>query len=69
MSAEAQAMKFLKLIGITPKRRLRCSFCGKRHSEVSKLIAGPTVFICDACVDICNAILEASQNLSGAGRQ
>jgi hypothetical protein len=50
----------LKLIGISPKRRLRCSFCGKTDREVSKLLAGPAVFICDACVGICNGILEAT---------
>ena len=32
---------------------LRCSFCNKSQREVKKLIAGPTVFICDECVDIC----------------
>lgn len=32
---------------------LYCSFCGKSHKEVMKLIAGPTVFICDECVFLC----------------
>lgn len=32
---------------------LRCSFCNKRQNEVRKLIAGPKVFICDECVDVC----------------
>jgi ATP-dependent Clp protease ATP-binding subunit ClpX len=36
---------------------LRCSFCGKSQNEVKKLIAGPTVFICNECVDICNEIM------------
>src|SRR3954471_17432889 len=36
---------------------LRCSFCGKSQNEVKKLIAGPTVFICNECVDICNEII------------
>ena len=35
-----------------------CSLCGKRRSEVEKLIQGPTVFICDECVDLLNEILE-----------
>jgi hypothetical protein len=44
-----------------PKRRsLRCSFCRKRDSEVEKLLGGPKVFICDACVGVCNKILEAT---------
>ncbi len=37
---------------------LRCSFCGKSQKEVQKLIAGPSVFICNECVDICQEILE-----------
>lgn len=41
------------------KRVLRCSFCGKSESEVAKLLAGPKVFICDACVGVCNGILDA----------
>ncbi len=36
---------------------LRCSFCNKTDREVRKLIAGPTVFICDECVQVCNDIL------------
>ena len=38
--------------------RLKCSFCGKTQDQVKKLIAGPDVFICDECVDLCNEILE-----------
>ena len=36
---------------------LRCSFCGKTQDEVKKLIAGPTVYICDECIDLCNDII------------
>ena len=36
---------------------LRCSFCGKSQNEVKKLIAGPTVYICNECIDICNEII------------
>ena len=36
---------------------LRCSFCNKNQNDVRKLIAGPTVFICDECVDVCNDII------------
>src|SRR2546429_1396903 len=36
---------------------LRCLFCGKSPEEVKRLIAGPTVYICDACIDLCNDIL------------
>ena len=37
---------------------LRCSFCNKSQDDVKKLIAGPTVFICDECVDVCNEIIS-----------
>ena len=37
---------------------LHCSFCGKNQNEVAKLIAGPSVFICDECVDLCNEIIS-----------
>lgn len=37
---------------------LHCSFCGKSQHEVKKLIAGPSVFICDKCVDLCNDIIQ-----------
>lgn len=36
---------------------LKCSFCGKGHAEVRKLIAGPTVYICNECVELCNEII------------
>src|SRR5690554_4748557 len=48
---------------------LYCSFCGKSQHEVRKLIAGPSVFICDECVDLCNDIIreevQESQNDNG----
>ena len=48
-------------------RLLYCSFCGKSQHEVRKLIAGPSVFICDECVDLCNDIIrEEIQEKSGS---
>ena len=41
---------------------LYCSFCGKSQHEVRKLIAGPSVFICDECVDLCNDIITEEMN-------
>ena len=38
--------------------KLNCSFCGKSQDEVKKLIAGPSVYICNECVDLCNDIIE-----------
>jgi ATP-dependent protease Clp ATPase subunit len=43
------------------KGPLYCTFCGKSCEEVAKLIAGPSVFICDECVELCNDIIEADR--------
>lgn len=40
------------------RAKLRCSFCGKNQSEVKKLIAGPGVYICNECIELCNEILK-----------
>lgn len=37
---------------------IHCSFCGKHHSKVKKMIAGPWVYICDECIGLCDEILE-----------
>jgi hypothetical protein len=42
----------------TGKRVYRCSFCGKAQTEVKTLVAGPGVFICDECVQLCQAIMD-----------
>jgi ATP-dependent Clp protease ATP-binding subunit ClpX len=47
-----------KTSGGDPKNTLYCSFCGKSQHEVRKLIAGPTVFICDECVELCMDIIR-----------
>ena len=56
-----------KLSGSDSKSTLYCSFCGKSQHEVRKLIAGPTVFICDECVELCNDIIreEAKGGIAG----
>ncbi|MFA5081277.1 MAG: ATP-dependent Clp protease ATP-binding subunit ClpX [Hydrogenophilaceae bacterium] len=49
------------------EKLLYCSFCGKSQHEVRKLIAGPSVFICDECVELCNDIIrEEVQNAGGS---
>jgi hypothetical protein len=45
-----------------------CSFCSKRQNEVEKLIAGPMVYICNACVDLCDEILDEERDRSGIPR-
>lgn len=42
----------------TPKS-VRCSFCGKAQENVRKIVAGPGVYICDECIELCNSIIEA----------
>ena len=44
---------------------LTCSFCGKSQREVKKLIAGPTVYICDECIDLCNDIIREEGQKAG----
>ncbi|MGB8813033.1 MAG: ClpX C4-type zinc finger protein, partial [Paracoccaceae bacterium] len=44
--------------GSDSKNTLYCSFCGKSQHEVKKLIAGPSVFICDECIELCNDIIR-----------
>ena len=44
--------------GTTSEKNLFCTFCGKSQHEVKKLIAGPSVFICDECIDLCNEIIR-----------
>ena len=55
-----------------PGDDLLCSFCGKSQDEVKKLIAGPSVYICDECIQLCNEIIgeEYSQEAKqeGAGQ-
>ncbi|KEG20057.1 ATP-dependent Clp protease ATP-binding subunit ClpX [Bartonella bacilliformis] len=51
--------------GSEPKNTLYCSFCGKSQHEVRKLIAGPTVFICDECVELCMDIIHEENKSSG----
>jgi ATP-dependent Clp protease ATP-binding subunit ClpX len=49
-----------------PEEILRCSFCGKSQNEVKKLIAGPSVYICNECIDICNEIINDDEQAEAA---
>jgi hypothetical protein len=53
-----------KASGGESKNTLYCSFCGKSQHEVRKLIAGPTVFICDECVELCMEIIREENKTS-----
>ena len=55
-----------------PKWDWRCSFCGKSQDQVRRLVAGPGVFICDECVELCNEVIyeeppAGSQSQTSAG--
>ena len=45
-------------------RIVSCSFCGKTQDEVHRLIAGPNVYICNECVELCESILEEGTNFT-----
>jgi ATP-dependent Clp protease ATP-binding subunit ClpX len=49
-----------------PEEILRCSFCGKSQNEVKKLIAGPSVYVCNECIDICNEIINDDERAEAA---
>lgn len=53
------------------KVQLKCSFCGKLQEQVKKLVAGPGVYICDECIELCNEIIEEElgEELSVGGRE
>ena len=55
--------------GSSSEKTLYCSFCGKSQHEVKKLIAGPSVFICDECIDLCNEIIRDEQPAGEAARE
>ena len=57
-----------KASGGESKNTLYCSFCGKSQHEVRKLIAGPSVFICDECIELCNDIIREEGTGSEAAR-
>ncbi len=46
-----------------------CSFCGKNQDEVGKLVAGPNVYICDECIDLCNEIVQDSVDIEKEGSE
>jgi len=51
------------------RRYTRCSFCGKGQDQVRKLVAGPGVFICDQCIDLCQEVLEDDNKTAGQKKQ
>ncbi len=52
--------------GNPPDDTLRCSFCGKSQLNVAKLIAGPGVYICNECIELCREIIEEELSHEGA---
>ena len=54
--------------GSSSEKTLYCSFCGKSQHEVKKLIAGPSVFVCDECIELCNEIIRDELPVSSDGK-
>src|SRR3982750_2546925 len=51
-----------------PEELLTCSFCGKSQNDVRKLIAGPGVYVCNECIDICNEIINDDEQTTTPAR-
>ena len=51
------------------EKSVRCSFCGKTDGQVDKIIAGPGVYICNECIDLCSAIMAEEQAAAGRARK
>ena len=51
----------LRLLARRIRNQSCCSFCGKLEDEVKKLVAGPNVYICDACVHVCNQLMADAE--------
>ncbi len=49
-----------------PEENLRCSFCGKLQNKVKRLITGPSVYICNECVDVCFEIIKDDKRAESA---
>ena len=52
---------------IDERKPLRCSFCNKTQDQVRKLIAGPNVYICDECIDLCKEIIDEEDEMISGG--
>jgi ATP-dependent Clp protease ATP-binding subunit ClpX len=58
MKRLADISGLVRLLAAPAKPRLRCSFCRKDADQVGRLVAGPSVYICDECIMTCVAVLE-----------
>ena len=61
MTKIAAVTRPLRLAGGGRSSTLYCSFCGKSQHEVDKLVAGPSIFICDECTDLCYGIVHRDE--------
>ena len=57
---------FAKLFKKKAPKEVKCSFCGKTRDQVKKIITGPSVYICNECVDLCNEVLREADQPSKA---
>jgi ClpX C4-type zinc finger protein/glyoxalase superfamily protein len=63
-ASDGRALSPAGTSGPEPSNTLHCSFCGKSQHDVRKLVAGPKVFICDECVELCNEIIGNEEILN-----
>ncbi|GGJ48902.1 hypothetical protein GCM10007111_08690 [Virgibacillus kapii] len=56
-----KAKKYDSLLWLEKSNILHCSFCGRDQDKVNKLVAGPKVYICNKCIELCVGILEEEQ--------
>jgi ATP-dependent Clp protease ATP-binding subunit ClpX len=50
------------------RRQMQCSFCGKRQDQVRKLVAGPGIYICDQCIELCQEVVGESSGTATSKR-
>ena len=51
------------------RNELVCSFCGKTNSQVRKMIAGPNVYICNECIDLCKSMIDESKSYRNSAKK
>ena len=56
--SDTEGTVHLSRVSAKPVTCSKCSFCGKSQKQVKQLIAGPGVYICDECIELCNEIIE-----------
>lgn len=61
-----KAKKYDQLAKFNRDQEVHCSFCGKSQSAVEKIIAGPKVYICNECIELCNDVLKEERQVENS---